>query len=337
MEERFTLVPALILGMVFSIFTGPESKITAAIGSAMTDASRNNAQTLTEKGKRPDCLSPFSRDRDKITIDNTARKKMKKLTIILTVLMVFILALTATGCIVVGEGNGEDEGSRTTRTYDFTDFTEVEIGNAFRLEVIPSDDYSITITAGQNILDKLRVNKSGGRLEIDLTGWIFSIRGNMEARVTMPVLEGLYLSGASRTTAKGFSSDRDFRGEISGASSLDMDLTCGKCDLEVSGASKITGMLHATDTDFKVTGASSMELDGTGADSRIIASGASHLQLRDFEVEDADLELSGASSGNVNVTGRLDVELSGASSLRYEGDPELGSVNTSGGSSFREA
>ncbi len=262
---------------------------------------------------------------------------MKKLTIILTVLMVFILALTATGCIVVGDGNGEDEGSRTTRTYDYTDFTEVEIGNAFRLEVVPSDTYSITITAGQNILDKLRVNKSGNRLEIDLTGWVFSIRGDMEARVTMPVLEGLYLSGATRTTAKGFSSDRDFRGEISGASSLDMDLTCGKCDLEVSGASKITGTLNATETDLEATGASTIDLEGSGGNTQLVVSGASKAQLETFEMDDADVEISGASSGTVNVSGRLDVELSGASSLRYEGDPELGSINTSGGSSFREA
>ncbi len=262
---------------------------------------------------------------------------MKKLTIILAILMMFVLAFTTTGCIVVGGSENGDEGNQSTRTYDYTDFTEIEIGNAFRLEVVPSDEYSITITAGQNVLDKLRVNKSGNRLEIDLTGWVFSIRGKMEARVTMPILEGLYLSGATRTTAKGFTSDRDFRAEISGASSLETDINCGNCDIEVSGASKVNGVLNATGTDFEVTGASNISLEGRGGDTELVVSGASKTQLEAFEMEDADVNMSGASSGTVNVSGLLDVELSGASSLRYTGDPDLGSINTSGGSSFRES
>lgn len=255
---------------------------------------------------------------------------MKKLAIILAAVIVLVIGLSVTGCKVVDMG---DDSEKLTRTYDYTDFTEIDIGHAFELEVIPSDDYSITITATERVFDKLDVRKTGDRLKIEVTGWTFSFKG-MKAVITMPELEGLYLSGATRTEAMGFSSDRDLDIEISGASSLDMDITAAQADIEVSGASRVKGDLTATGTSFDVSGASSLDLEGTGGDARGYVSGASRVYFEDYTLEDVDIELSGASTVKITVTGTLDAEISGASTLRYGGDPDLGSIESSGGSSF---
>jgi hypothetical protein len=63
------------------------------------------------------------------------------------------------------------------------------------------------------------------------------------------------------------------------------------------------------------------------------ASGASDVDLVDFAVQSADVQASGASKVTVHVTGRLNVEASGASHVRYRGNPNLGRVDTSGASS----
>ena len=54
----------------------------------------------------------------------------------------------------------------------------------------------------------------------------------------------------------------------------------------------------------------------------------------DFPVNDADVEFSGASSGTINLSGRLDADISGASRLYYIGEPTMGNINTSGASSL---
>ena len=77
-----------------------------------------------------------------------------------------------------------------------------------------------------------------------------------------------------------------------------------------------------------------MELDGSADDVDVQASGASKVELSDFPVVDADINLSGASSTTINASGRLDGNLSGASRLTYIGHPTLGSINASGGSSI---
>jgi hypothetical protein len=53
-------------------------------------------------------------------------------------------------------------------------------------------------------------------------------------------------------------------------------------------------------------------------------------------VTSAEVDLSGASHAVISVSDRMDVNLSGASGLEYSGDPKLGSLNVSGGSTIRE-
>ena len=53
-----------------------------------------------------------------------------------------------------------------TEKYDFTGFTGIEIGNAFKVDIIRSENYSVTITINEKIADRLTVNKIGDKLII---------------------------------------------------------------------------------------------------------------------------------------------------------------------------
>jgi hypothetical protein len=71
---------------------------------------------------------------------------------------------------------------------------------------------------------------------------------------------------------------------------------------------------------------------GTGGNLVCDVSGASNLNLENFQVTDANMNLSGASHAVVNPSGTLTADASGASSLEYVGNPTMGAINTSGGS-----
>jgi hypothetical protein len=51
---------------------------------------------------------------------------------------------------------------------------------------------------------------------------------------------------------------------------------------------------------------------------------------------DANIELSGASHASLEINGKLDVSLSGASSLGYGGNPTLGRLDVTGASSIKQ-
>ena len=130
----------------------------------------------------------------------------------------------------------------------------------------------------------------------------------------MPGLTGVELSGASHGNIAGFRSSEDLSVDISGSSSLMGDIEAGDVRADLSGSSEAT-------------------LSGAGENLTIDASGSSELNLSDFPVADTKVDASGASSVSVNVSGRLDVSASGSSNVYYLGNPNLGTIDTSGSSS----
>ncbi len=150
----------------------------------------------------------------------------------------------------------------------------------------------------------------------------------------MPDLYGLEFSGATHGSVDDFSFSHTFSVGLSGASSLTMSgMSVGDTDLSLSGASSITGSISVIgDMQLGLSGASSGTLEGVADDLVIDVSGASNADLSDLPVHDANVDLSGASQATINLDGRLDANLSGVSHLYYLGDPTLGDIDTSGGS-----
>lgn len=204
-----------------------------------------------------------------------------------------------------------------TEEFNFGDFTRVEVGHAFEVEVVQSDSYSVSITTDDNLFKNLKVSKEGETLKIGRSrhiGWrLRSTRPR--ARITMPVLKGLQLSGATKGTISGFNSSEGFK-------------------LNLSGASSVTGEITAGDAEFNFSGASSVELAGAAKNAVIEASGASRMELGGFSVHDAAIKLSGASRSTVKLDGTLNAMLSGASKLSWIGNPIMGDIKTSGASTL---
>jgi len=239
---------------------------------------------------------------------------MKKAIIIIAI--VAAVAVTCTVLIVRGWPGGlVGSGNLETEEYAFTNFTEVEISSAFEFEIKQSSSYSINVTADDNIMDYVRVSQDGQTLKIGLgtVTWLGPV--TLRASVTMPQLSDLTVSGASHGTVSDFSSTEDL-------------------DITVSGISRVTGDITAGNVEFDISGASTIRLEGSANDMVADVSGVSSFNLGDFTVNNADVDFSGASSGTVNLNGRLDADLSGASKLWYIGEPTMGTINTSGASTI---
>jgi len=242
---------------------------------------------------------------------------MKK-TIVIVVAIVAVVAVISAVLVLRGWPGGLiGSGNLETEAYAFSDFTEIEIGSAFEFEIRQSSSYNISVTADDNVMEYVQVSQVGQTLKIGLRTVTWFGPATLRASVTMPELRGLTVSGASRGDIYDFSSTEDV-------------------DITVSGASRVNGDITAGDVEFDISGASTVQLDGSANDMVAHVSGASRLNLDDFTVNNADVDLSGASSGTVNLSGRLDADLSGASRLWYIGEPTMGTVDTSGASTISQ-
>jgi hypothetical protein len=189
----------------------------------------------------------------------------------------------------------------------------VKVFNVFDVEIAQSDSFNVTLRADDDVLHLVTLSMTGDTLNLRLRqGLMISSGMTLEARVTMPDLEGLYPSGtASATVSESRSED--------------------KIDIALLGASNLDGHLQADSIDLDASGASTVTLMGSAGDFAIVRSGASDLDLADSAVDTAEVRLSGASEATVNVRELIDPLDSGAASrLRYLGDPSSGNVSTSG-------
>jgi hypothetical protein len=190
----------------------------------------------------------------------------------------------------------EGSGNVVTRAMDFSDFTGVEVGGGFRVEITRSDSYSARVTADNNTFDYIDVYKTGETLTIGLKSG-YSFRSvTLKAQITMPNLYAVVLSGGTQGTAEEFTSTHEFNLVLSGGSSL--------------------------------------ELEGSGGNLNLVASGGSRSDLSDFPVHNASVVLSGGSQVTINLDGTLNANLSGGSQLQYIGTPIMGDIYTSGGSAI---
>lgn len=254
----------------------------------------------------------------------------------------------------------KDLGPATTREYEYAGFKAVDAANAVTVDIEYGDTYSVEITANERVFDRINVTQKDDALKIGVK-W-FGVGFNnarIEAKITMPELDKLTLSGASEGTVRGFKSANDFETNISGASELDLDIETGAFTGVISGSSELnarvkssstrinlsgasdlkievitgsleiissassetSGMAEALSTVFHLSGASSMELTGKGGNIELSGSGSSSFQLLQFAIEDVNIGLSGASDADMVINGRVQGYLSGSSELRYEGTP----------------
>jgi len=189
-------------------------------------------------------------------------------------------------------------GKVVTREEAFTGFDRVEVDNAFKVDITQSGTYSVVVRVDSSLEQRLEVVKEGNTLKIGLKdegGGVKIQAGTKEVEITMPELTGLDLSGASQGTITGFKSTKTL-------------------DVGLQGASEVT-------------------MSGSGQNVMVVAEGASTVDLTNFSVVDANVEARGKSQVTVNVSGRLDADASGDSNVYYLGDPTMGEIDTSGGSS----
>jgi hypothetical protein len=254
----------------------------------------------------------------------------------ITILALALLLATLSG--VSGcEGTVIGSGETVTWEMSFTDFNRLEISQAFEVNVNRADDFRVSITIDEMLYEYLEIDQRGDTLRIGLKSRYSYVDTVQQATIELPDLRRLELSGASRAVVSGFSVSHSLDFELSGASWLDLGHTiAGNSDFSLSGASHVNGVIEMDDGDFNLSGASFLELKGSADDITIDVSGASRVNLSEFVVPTADINLSGASYAVVNVSTCMGVNLSGASNLEYIGKPTLDKLEMSGGSTINK-
>jgi hypothetical protein len=257
--------------------------------------------------------------------------KIRRILLALVIISLLTIPMMATGC----------SDSSITNTYDYTNFTKLDIENAFDVEIVQSETYGITVTSSKTLLDYLAVSKEGQTLTIKLhpnhpfTDFVL-MQKVLKAKISVPILSSLTISGACKVSIKGFKSSASLDVDVSGASNLTLNnIEAGNTKLIISGDSEISGKLTCVDLNIDISGASVISLNGQGENMSLNASGAIKINLEEFTNQNSSITLSGSSQATVNTREHLDVSLSGASRFFFLSNPSFGKTEVQGASTLK--
>ena len=226
-------------------------------------------------------------------------------------------------------------------TQDFNidgSYTELQVENGF--EVTVSDEATaITITAGENVMPKVVVEKDGNKLRIHLKPMASNYGSEM--KVILPYnadLTNVDLSGGSEYHSEHGLDGGKVEVELSGGSSFDCNISADELEIELSGGSDFIGALYANEIDMNLSGGSNIKSEVSATDLDVELSGGSDATL-EGEVNKLEINLSGASNIMKTINGtrygfvceQCDGDMSGGSEVYIHCDGSI-KVNLSGGS-----
>ena len=187
-------------------------------------------------------------------------------------------------------------GNVATEKREVSGFKSVDVGGVFQVEITAQKDFSVEVLADDNLLPLIKTEVDGGTLRIETERRI-SATSPVRIRISAPDIDNLQVSGVANVTVN--------------------DLKNSSFALDSSGASKIA-------------------ITGETSKLTIDVSGASRIDAENLKAENAAINASGASKINVNVSGELRSDVSGASHVVYTGTPTSLVTKKSGASSVSQ-
>ncbi len=203
------------------------------------------------------------------------------------------------------------------RAFDLENFDGLDVSGPYSV-TLEKGTPRVELSGDEDVIDNTTVRIEGGTLVIKFenNSWRWGNSDRVDVMIYFDRLKDMEISGACELFARSIITSSDFDLDVSGASRVEFEIETGRMDMEISGASTV-------------------ELFGSATDMSIELSGASTLRAEDLKAESCDIDGSGASNANIHVTDRLRADASGATSIRYYGNPKYVNADSSGAGSVR--
>ena len=263
--------------------------------------------------------------------------KPKTLPSLLPLLAAFLLSLPATSCSIGIPGKAEKlhpSGITASKAFSLPDFDYLHAAYNYQVELIPSPKDSLYVETDSILMPYLRIQCENGKLILDLDARIRTDNAGIKAKLFCQDLKSIRCSGAASATSHDTLCSKELDIRISGASFVRIPLKTGKLQVKCSGASQFGGHCDANQAVIQLSGASFANPGGHIRQGSMKLSGASSFKSREMAFDRLEVKTSGASNANMTVIRHLKAEASGASDIRYYGNPET-SVSSSGAGSVK--
>jgi len=235
-----------------------------------------------------------------------------------TALVVVTAATALSGCAAL------DSGPAITQEREISDVSVVELDSSGDLTVTLGATPSLTVTAGERVIDSLTADVEDGVLRLGTDGESMLGNGKIRYALTVNSLESLTvlgsgdasidLSGANEPTinVRG-SGDVDATGIDAGTAILTPDGS-GVIDVRDAVVEELT---------VRIEGSGGVSIAGTAGTQRVDINGDGRYEASGLRSTQAFVTIRGAGSADVTAEGTLDAVIDGSGDISYSGDARV--------------
>lgn len=231
---------------------------------------------------------------------------MKKTMRLIIVMMFALVVLGA--CFFIPSRRIKDgqAGTLFSETKALDRYTKIDFEGGGNIVLIQGDSHSLKIEASQSVLEKIVVKQDGETLQVGFTGklWQLSTIDELTFIFTFESLSEFDLEGGATIQAEGLTSD-----------ALELDFE--------GGFSADLGLLDLQTLNVSIEGGGKFSAKGQVNTQNIKIAGAGTYQMAEVESQDVTIKIEGAGNAEVWAKNTLNMNLEGAYSLDYWGDPQI--------------
>lgn len=268
------------------------------------------------------------------------------------------------GKIIVVKSDSKADENLSTKSYKISSLRGIQAGSVFEITATSGNRGRVEISAPAKTLEHIIVSEKDGVLVLRIengysfggTRWFSNsknLKGPVKVTVGLSALEVIDLSGAATLNVKDSFSEKTCKIDLSGASKTRISkLSANDLKIDASGASELVSagsgniitldasgaaklFLTYTADDLKadLSGASKVSIKGAADKTSLDCSGASNFDGESFQTKTVRVDISGAAKAEIEVKKSITGEVTGASTLRYIGDPDRVILEKSRGAS----
>jgi hypothetical protein len=192
-------------------------------------------------------------------------------------------------------------------------FTAISLGISGDVYLTQGSPQKVVVEAGEAVLENLVTEVKDDVLKIKFENWTISMNKPVTIWVTVPEVDGLYVSGSGKIIAEG-------------------NINTDHIDLDVSGSGKLAfNDIKAGSVESAISGSGDISLKGSGEKMEVAISGSGNVSGENFSVAGCEVAISGSGGCRIDATGKLEAYISGSGDIYYYSSPQIdASVSGSG-------
>ena len=197
--------------------------------------------------------------------------------------------LLLSGCGIVGP-RFVGSGVAKTEQREVDPFTAVRVSGQLRLEFEDAEERSVTLTADDNLLERIESVVEGGTLHLRAMNGSYTWKTTPTFVVSGPGVTSVQTGGQSRASVAAGGAD-SMTLEAGGQSRIEADVAADSLTIETSGQSRVAVTGTATKITFDAGGQS--EIDVSAVPAEAVAGEASGQSRITHSAADAAIDRSG--------------------------------------------